>query len=121
RQGREGRVTGEGWRFAEHGGGADLVARAVQAVSLAWSMRGPATRLTEALVAHAGARSAADLLEGLILGHYTLTAGAAPLVFRVAAEGDAVARDALCWLGQELGGLAVGVIRQLAFEALAFD
>lgn len=119
--GSEGRVTGEGWPFAEYGGGGDLVTRALQAVSLAWSLRGPETALSAALVAETGAASVTDLLEGLILGRYHLGSGAAPLVFRVAAEGDAVAESVIRWLGGELGSMAVGVIRQLGIAALAFD
>jgi N-acetylglucosamine kinase-like BadF-type ATPase len=119
--GREGRVTGEGGPFAEYGGGGDLVARALQAVSLAWSKRGPETALTEALIGAAGATGIEDLLEGLILGRYALTSESAPLIFRIAAEGDEVALDTVRWVGRELGSLTVGVIRQLEFEALAFD
>jgi N-acetylglucosamine kinase-like BadF-type ATPase len=119
--GREGRVTGEGGPFAEYGGGGDLVARALQAVSLAWSRRGPATALTGALIEATGATGIEDLLEGLILGRYALGSDTAPLVFRVAAEGDEVALETIRWAGRELGNLAVGVIRQLEFEALAFD
>ena len=119
--GREGRVTGEGHPFAEYGGGGDLVAHALQAVSLAWSKRGPETALTEVLIQAAGATGIEDLLEGLILGRYALTSKAAPLVFQVAGEGDEVALETVRWAGRELGSLAVGVIRQLEFEALAFD
>lgn len=63
-EGREGRVTGGGVMFAEYAGGSDLVNAAVQAVALAWSRRGPATRLTEAFRAHVGATDAEDLREG---------------------------------------------------------
>jgi len=121
REGREGRVTGEGGQFAEYGGGGDVVHRAVQAVSLAWSHRGPATRLTEALLAATGASDATDLMEGFVLGRYHLNAQAAPLVFRVAAQGDTVALEIVRWAGRELGSLAVGVIRQLGFEGLDFE
>jgi len=114
-------VTGEGGWFAEYGGGGDLVYRAVQAVSLAWSQRGPATRLTDALLAATGAADEVDMLEGLVLGRHDLSAEAAPLVFRVAAEGDSVALDIIRWAGCELASLAVGVIRQLGFEDLAFE
>jgi len=99
RQGHEGRVTGCG----------------------AWTMRGPRTRLTEAFMALVGATSELDLLEGLYLGRYTFSAKAAPVVFRVAAEGDAVAQGIIHWAGQELASLAAGVIRQLGFEALDFE
>jgi N-acetylglucosamine kinase-like BadF-type ATPase len=116
KQGREGRVTGEGGWFAEYGGGGDLVYRAVQVVSLAWSRRGPATRLTDALVSLVGATDVEDLLEGLILHRYALRPNAAPLVFQVAAEGDEVALEVIRWAGRELASLAVGVIRQLDLQ-----
>lgn len=120
-EGREGRVTGEGGLFAEYGGGGDLVYRAIQSISLAWSLRGPETALTEAFIAQVGAVDVDDLLEGLVLGRYAPSADLAPLVFRVAAEGDPVAIEIIQWAGRELGGLAVGVIRQLGLEAAEVD
>jgi N-acetylglucosamine kinase-like BadF-type ATPase len=121
RQGREGRVTGCGPWFGEYGGAAELVARAVQAVALAWTRRGPPTRLSEAFLQLTGARDVPDLLEGLYLQRYQLSAAAAPLVFDVAARGDPVARETIRWAGRELGSLALGVIRQLDLEEAAFD
>lgn len=121
RQGREGRMTGGGEQFAEYAGGGDLVGKAVQAVALAWGRRGPQTRLTEAFLALTGATDALELLEGLYRGHYRLSSANAPLVFQVAAEGDAVAQEIIRWAGRELGSLAIGVIRQLGFEALDFE
>ena len=55
------------------------------------------------------------------MGSICLDASLAPLVFEVAAQGDAVALDAIRWAGRELGELANAVIRQLEFEALEFD
>jgi N-acetylglucosamine kinase-like BadF-type ATPase len=121
RQGREGRITGCGPQFAEYGGASEMVARVVQIITLAWSKRGPATRLTEAFIELTGAADVLDLLEGLALGRYRLSAAAAPLIFQVAAEGDEVAQEVIRWAGRELGSLAVGVIRQLGMEALAFE
>jgi N-acetylglucosamine kinase-like BadF-type ATPase len=121
RQGREGRMTGGGGMFAEYAGGGDLVGKALQAVALAWGRRGPSTRLTEAFSALTGAADALDLLEGLYRGHYRLTAKNAPLIFQIAAEGDAVAQEVIRWAGRELGSLAIGVIRQLGFENLDFE
>ncbi|MFQ6100329.1 MAG: N-acetylglucosamine kinase [Anaerolineae bacterium] len=121
RQGREGRVTGCGPRMGEYGGASELVDKAVQAVGMAWTRRGPATRLTEAFIALTGARDVVDLLEGLTLERYRLTAKAASVVFQVAAEGDPVAQGVIRWAGQELGSLAVGVIRQLGFEDVDFE
>ena len=118
-KGREGRVTGCHYWFGEHGSGGGLVAWAVQAVALAWTMRGPATRLTEALIEFTGASDVVDLLEGLALARYYVSSAQAPLVFQVAAEGDAAAQEIVRRTGRELGSLAVGVIRQLGFEELA--
>jgi N-acetylglucosamine kinase-like BadF-type ATPase len=120
-QGREGRVTGCGAVFGEYGGAAELVAKAVQAVAMAWASRGHETDLTSVFVKRTGAVDATDLLEGLALGRYRISAMAAPDVFAAAAQGDAVAQELIEWAGRELGSLAIGVIRQLGFEDLDFD
>ncbi len=120
-EGRIGRVTGCGSWFGEYGGAAELVGMAVRHVAAAWTQRGPETRLSEAFIGLVGANDVADLLEGLYLGRYQISAGAAPLVFQVAVDGDAVAREAICWAGRELGSLAVGVIRQLGMEMQEFE
>jgi N-acetylglucosamine kinase-like BadF-type ATPase len=114
-------MTGAGWGFAEGAGAGELVEEAIRKVSLAWSRRGPATRLTQEFIRYAGAKNADDLLEGLVMERYHIYAEAAPLVFTVAREGDIPARAAIEWAGRELGSLAVGVIRQLGFESLVFD
>ncbi len=118
---REGRVLGNGPWFGEHGGAAELVMRAVRDVALAWTQRGPQTRLTDAFVEYVGAGDAADLLEGLSQETYELNADAARLVVQVAQAGDEVAQAAVRWTAQELGDLAVGVIRQLALQTEHFD
>ena len=120
-QGRQAKMTGNGGTFGEIGGGTELVARAIVDISKAWSLRGPATRLTPIFVEHTGAKDAEDLLAGLARGRFHLGSGAAPLVFRAANEGDAVAQDILRWIGDGLGDLACGIIRQLDIAALAFD
>jgi N-acetylglucosamine kinase-like BadF-type ATPase len=121
RERREGRLTGSSVLMGEYGGASELVFKAVHAVSAHWGSRGPATRLTDVFVELTGAASVDALIEGLCLGRITLRADVAPVVFRVAAEGDPVARELVEWTGRELAGLALGVIRQLSFEALAFD
>jgi N-acetylglucosamine kinase-like BadF-type ATPase len=120
-QGREGHVTGEGPRMGEYGGAGEIVEEAVRAVSRAWSKRGPVTALTQAFISLTGATGATDLLEGLTLGRYELSAANAVTVFQVASEGDAVAEEVIKWAGRELGSLAVGVIRQLALEQASFE
>ncbi|MBE7550604.1 MAG: ATPase [Anaerolineales bacterium] len=121
RQRRVGRMTGYSHLFGEAAGGYELATKAIHAVAAEWTRRGPATRLTPALIEWSGAQGLEDLLEGLSQGRYRLSAAAAPVVFRVAAAGDPVAVDLIRWAGRELGSMAVGVIRQLGFEALTFD
>jgi N-acetylglucosamine kinase-like BadF-type ATPase len=120
-QGRTGRVTGEGIHFGEYGGAGELAILAQQAVSRAWSHRGPATDLSDAFIAAAGARNLDDLMEGLALSRYRLGAKVAPLIFQVARAGDRVAREVIALAGRELADLAIGVIRQLSFEQQTFD
>lgn len=121
RVGRLGRVTGEGHWFGEYGGGGDLVVCALQAISRAWSFRGPRTGLAEAFVAHSGVSDVAELIEGLSVGRLQLDGSLAPIVFCVAATGDVLALQCIRWLGAQLGDLAVGVIHQIGLEAEAFD
>jgi N-acetylglucosamine kinase-like BadF-type ATPase len=121
RQRRAGRMTGFSHLSGEAAGGYELVTKALYAAASEWTRRGPATRLTPALVEWVGARDIADLLEGLSQRRYELSPAAAPVVFRVAAEGDPVAQDLIGWAGRELGSMAIRVIRQLGFEALEFD
>ena len=121
RQGREGRITGGGPRFGEYGGAHEMVDRALESVGLAWAKRGPATGIAEAFARLVGATSVEDLLEGLALERYHISAGAAPAVFQAAEEGDEVAQEIIRWAGRELGSLAIGVIRQLGFEDVEFE
>lgn len=116
RHGREGRVAGEGVPFGEYGGGAELAFLSFQAVSRAWSLRGPATSLSDALIAEVGATSLDDLIEGVSVGRYQVSNRVAPRVFVAAQAGDAVATELLAQLGRGLADMAAGVIRQLALE-----
>jgi N-acetylglucosamine kinase-like BadF-type ATPase len=114
-------VTGNGDEFGEFGGAGSVVLKALHAVSYEWCRRGPPTGLTPAFVEWAGAQDVNDLIEGLVLERYHLDASLAPLVFQVANQGDYIAQEVIRWAGIELGGMAVGVIRQLNLQALAFD
>jgi N-acetylglucosamine kinase-like BadF-type ATPase len=116
RRGREGRVTGEGGRFGEWGGGIELVGRAIQAVSHDWSRRGPHTELSPTFLRLTGSPNLDDLIEGLDLGRYHPTADWARRIFSVAYAGDPVAQQVVMWAGHELGELACAVIRQLDLQ-----
>jgi N-acetylglucosamine kinase-like BadF-type ATPase len=118
--GEIGRITGSS-SFGEYAGAGELVWWAVQAVARAWSQRGPATRLADALVKQTGASSVSDLLAGLMRGRYMLRAEVAPMVFAIASEGDRVALDLVLRAGRELGELALGVSRQIGITDLPFD
>lgn len=120
-KGKMGRVTGNGWYFGEYGGGVELVVGAIQAISRAWSLRGPETLLSKLMVDHTGAKDVTDLLEGIARGRYHVSAVDAPVVFQAVEQNDPVARDLLLWISRELGNLAIGVVRQLAFESLEFE
>jgi N-acetylglucosamine kinase-like BadF-type ATPase len=120
-QGREGRITGNGWLFGEYGGGIELVYQALHAISRAWSLRGPATLLSQLFVDYHGARDTADLFEGIARGRYQVKAKQAELVFEAVRQGDPLAHDLMVWSGRELSDLALGVIRQLNFAGLEFE
>lgn len=118
---REGRVTGHGVMMGEGAGGSELLHHTMKHVGYAWTKRGPMTALADAFIKHAGAKDLEDLLRGYTTYEYQVGAEAAPIVFRVAQEGDAVAQAMIHWAGCELGEMANAVIRQLEFENLAFD
>ena len=121
RSGVEGRVTGDGPRFAEYGGAQQIVGKAVQAVALAWTKRGPQTALSSAFVELAGAEDVVDLFSGMVRNRYYISAEHAPIVFDTANQGDIVAQEIILWAGREIGSLANGVIRQLELQDEAFD
>ena len=120
RAGRTGRMTGFSW-LGENAGSSELVVKGLVAVALEWTRRGPATALSAALVSHYRLQTVDELLEELTLHHLRPDASAAPLVFRVAAQGDGVAQELVHWAGRELGSQAQGIIRQLNFGAETFE
>ena len=119
--GREGRITGEGERFGEFGGGGEMVMKAVQAVAYEWTRRGPATALSEIFMSLTGAKNLLELIEGIDLERYQPDASWAPGIFRAAYAGDRAACEILEWAGRELGESACAVIRQLNIENEEFE
>jgi N-acetylglucosamine kinase-like BadF-type ATPase len=118
---REGRVTGHGVLMGEGAGASELIHRSMQMIGYSWTKRLPQTALADAMISHARAKDLEDLMRGYTTHEYHIGASAAPIVFRVAQEGDRVARDLIHWAGTELGEMANAVIRQLEFEDLSFD
>ncbi|HRQ37923.1 MAG TPA: BadF/BadG/BcrA/BcrD ATPase family protein [Chloroflexota bacterium] len=119
-QGQMGRITGSS-RFGEYAGSGELVLFALQAVSRAWSRRGPETALSAAFCTAVSATDVPDLLAGLMRDRYHMWAEKAPVVFATAAAGDAVALDLVRWAGHSLGDLACGIIRQVGIAEMSFD
>jgi N-acetylglucosamine kinase-like BadF-type ATPase len=107
--------------MGEGAGGSELIHRCMQIIGYSWTKRLPKTALADAMIAHVGAKDLEDLMRGYTMYEYHVGAEAARLVFRVAAEGDQVARNLVYWAGTELGEMANAVIRQLEFENLSFD
>jgi N-acetylglucosamine kinase-like BadF-type ATPase len=118
---REGMVTGAGQWMGEGAGASELMQWTIQSLAHMWTRRGPFTQLAGAMVERAGARDLGDLLEGIINHRYAVGASAAPLVFEIAAHGDAVAQGLVERAGRELGELANAVIRQLELQGQEFD
>lgn len=116
KDGSEGRIVGNGEMFGEYGGAWEIVSMALKMVNYAWIKRIPPTALTQVFLTETGATSEMDLMEGLSNGRYTLSAALANQVAAAAKEGDNTARNVLRWAGEELGWLAVSVIRQIGME-----
>ncbi len=116
RNGKEGRIVGNGIAFGEFGGAYEIAARGLQMVNYAWIKRIPPTMLTQIYMQAAGARDEMDLMEGLSNGSYRLTASLAMRVMEAARQEDAAACDVVEWAGEELGWLAVSVARQIDMQ-----
>jgi len=116
RHGKLARLTGHGTPFGELGGGGALARHAIGEISRAWSLRGKPTILSELFVKKMGAVDVEDLLAGITRDRYNTTAELALTVFQAARSGDEVAMESIRWLGEGLGDMACGIIRQLGIE-----
>src|SRR5574338_523814 len=120
-QGREGRISGEGIRFGEFGGGGEMVMKAVHAVAHEWTQRGPKTLLTRMFIDLTGAKDLPDLIEGIDMERYEPDAAWALAIFQAAYSGDPAAREVIEWSARELGESACAVIRQLDIQEQEFE
>ena len=116
KNGREGRIVGNGASFGEYGGATEIVQRGLQMVNYAWIKRIPPTALTKIFIEAVGAKDEMDLMDGLSSGQYHLFPFLALEVVKAANEGDKAACEILRWSGEELGWLAVSVARQIEME-----
>lgn len=117
KHGKEGRIVGNGPVFGEFGGAIEIVYRAMQFVSYAWTKRIQPTKLTKIFLEATGAKDEIDLMEGLSNNDYHLFPFLAVEVINAAREGDQAALDVVRWSGEELGWLAVSVARQIEMES----
>ena len=116
KEGKEGRIVGNGVTFGEYGGGIEIAAKALQAVNYAWIKRTSPTMLTKILLEYTDAKNELELMEGFSSSYYHLAPFLTIDVIRAANEGDVAAGEIIHWAGEELGWLAVAVARQIEME-----
>ncbi len=116
KEGKEGRIVGNGATFGEYGGAIEIVQRGLQMVNYAWIKRIPPTALTKVFIEAVGAKNEMDLMDGLSSEQYHLFPYLALEVIKAARAGDDAACEILRWSGEELGWLAVSVARQIEME-----
>jgi N-acetylglucosamine kinase-like BadF-type ATPase len=116
RNGKEGRIVGNGAMFGEYGGGLEITMKALQMVNHARIKRSQPTLLTKILLEATGAKDELDLMEGLSNDYYHLFPFTAVEIIKAAHQGDADAMTIIHWAGEELGWLAVSVARQIEME-----
>lgn len=119
--GREARAIGDGLKWGEGAGALELAVRAAQIVIADWLRSGPETQLTALFKQTFGADTQAELVEGMVLRRYPVTAELAPMVLEVARKGDAPANEAVRWAAGKLADLAIGAARQLEMKDQAFE
>ncbi len=116
KNGKEGRIVGNGAPFGENGGAAEIVQRGLQMVNHAWIKRIPPTALTKIYLEAVDTKDEMDLMEGLSNEQYHLFPFLALEIIKAANEGDTAAQEVIHWAGEELGWLAVSVARQIEME-----
>ncbi len=112
---RTARAGGWGYVFGDEGGGFDLVRQAVRAALREQEGWGPRTPLTPALLAETAVANANALVHLFYTSEWprSRVAALAPVVNRIAEEGDPVALGILHQSAQALAMLAGAVRRQL--------
>ncbi len=121
-KGRYVRSGGWGPVIGDEGSAYFIGREAIVAALRYYDGRGPETRLLEAIKAELGLKAVEDII-GVIYGRtiaFSRIASIAPLVSRLAKEGDKIAADILVRAGKELATLAVAIIRRLRFEDREF-
>lgn len=113
--GRTARFPALGKLSGDWGGGQQLAEEAIWAAARADDGRGPATALVKALSSHFGVASLTALLEGFHFGDIPVARKleATPVLFQVAAAGDAVAAGIVQYQAEEIVTMATVALRQL--------
>jgi N-acetylglucosamine kinase-like BadF-type ATPase len=113
--GRTARFAAVGHISGDWGGGGNLWQEAMWWAARAVDGRGPATTLSDALPRHAGLGSMEDLIAAVHLGDLSEAdcMGLTPVLFEVAAAGDAVAEGLVRRQAEEIVALAVAAMRRL--------
>ena len=119
--GREAFAIGDGMRWGEGAGALELALKSARAVIAQHTMSGPETRLTNLFLNAFGAPTLAELVEGIVLGRYRVTAALAPRIIELAQQGDEAAEQAALWAAECLANLAKGAIRQLHLVGKPFE
>lgn len=121
KEGKEGRIVGNGATFGEYGGAVEIVRAGLQKVNHAWIKRIPPTALTQIYLKAVDAKDELDLMEGLSNDQYHLFPFIAVEIIEAARAGDEAALEVIRWSGEELGWLAVSVARQIGMENEAVE
>jgi N-acetylglucosamine kinase-like BadF-type ATPase len=116
KDGKEGRIVGNGTAFGEYGGAIEIAQHGLQMVNHAWIKRILPTKLTQIFLDVTGAKNEMDLMEGISSERYHLFPFIAMEILKAANEGDRAANEVIRWAGEELGWLAVSVARQIEME-----
>lgn len=119
RAGRSFRTMAVGW--GEPSGASSLARDAVHAVAAAYHRTGPATALTDALLAELDQQSVSELFEAISRRRLRVGPGLAPLVTAAAHAGDAVAVDLVTASAERHAAMVTGVADHLGFGDGAFD
>ncbi|MFJ9909342.1 N-acetylglucosamine kinase [Streptomyces sp. NPDC101152] len=114
-RGRSARFLSLGEITGDWGGGLAVARAGLGAAVRAGDGRGPATRLRRELPGVFGLASVESVALAVSRGEIPLVAlhGLAPLVFATAAAGDAVARDIVIRLGDEIVAMVTALLRRL--------
>ena len=121
--GRSARFAAVGHISGDWGGGGNLWQEAMWWAARAVDGRGPATALSEALPGRFGLDNMEDLITAVHLGSLTEADAMAltPVLFEVAASGDAVAERLVRRQAEEVVALAVAAMRRLDVLDEEFD